>query len=101
MRFLGDVEEVEGVLAASDVAVLSSRSESRPYALLESAAAGLPIVGTDVPGIRGTVGPHQAPYLAPPGDAESLAEALIRLIADPALREALAARTDGVLWKLS
>jgi len=91
VRFLGDVEEIEGVLAASDVAVLSSRSESRPHALLESAAAGLPIAGTDVPGIRGTVGAHQAPYLAPPGDADRLAEVLIQLISDPALRAELGA----------
>ena len=89
VRFLGDIDAVAGVLAASDVAVLSSRSESRPHALLESAAAGLPIAGTDVPGIRGTVGVHQAPYLAPPGNAEELARILVALMSDAALREAL------------
>ena len=89
VRFLGDVDTVDGVLAASDVAVLSSRSESRPHALLESAAVGLPIAGTDVPGIRGTVGVHQAPFLAPPGDAKELARILIALISDSALRERL------------
>ena len=68
VRFLGDIDAVAGVLAASDVAVLSSRSESRPHALLESAAAGLPIASTNVPGIREGVGVHQAPYLAPPGE---------------------------------
>lgn len=89
VRFLGDVEDVEGVLAASDVAVLSSRSESRPHALLESAAAGLPIAATDVPGISGPLGAHQAPYLVPPGDAGRLATVLIQLISNSALREAL------------
>ena len=89
VRFLGDVEDVEAVLAASDVAVLTSLSESRPHALLESAAAGLPIAATDVPGISGPLGAHQAPYLVPPGDAERLALVLSQLLSDPALREAL------------
>lgn len=89
VRFLGEVEEVDGVLAASDVAVLSSRSESRPHALLESAAAGLPIAATDVPGISGEVGAHQVPFLFPPGDAERLAESLVQLISSPQLRETL------------
>ena len=89
VRFLGDVEDVEAVLAASDVAVLSSRSESRPHALLESAAAGLPIAATDAPGIRAALGGHQAPYLAPPGDADTLAQLLTRLISDPDLRTTL------------
>ena len=89
VRFLGDVKDVEGLLAASDVSVLTSRSESRPNALLESAAAGLPLAGTDVPGIRETVREHQAPYLAPPGDATRLAEILVLLLSDPALRTQL------------
>lgn len=89
VRFLGDAEDVEAVLAASDIAVLSSRSESRPHALLESAAAGLPIAGTDVPGIRAAVGAHQFPYLAPTGDANALAQALVRLISDQELRAEL------------
>ena len=89
VRFLDDVEDVDGVLAASDVAVLSSRSESRPHALLESAAAGLPFVATDVPGIREAVGAHQTPYLAPPEDAARLAQVLVELISQPALRTEL------------
>ena len=89
VRFLDDVEDVDGILAASDVAVLSSRSESRPHALLESAAAGLPLVATDVPGIRETVGAHQTPYLAPPDDPARLAEVLVELISQPALRTEL------------
>lgn len=89
VRFLGEVEDVEGMLAASDVAVLSSRSESRPHALLESAAAGLPIAATNVPGISGEVGAHQVPYLFPPGNADRLAAVLVQLISNPPLREAL------------
>src|SRR5439155_2520583 len=89
VRFLGDVEDVAGLLAASDVAVLSSPSESRPHAVLEAAAAGLPIVATDIPGIREALGQHQHAHLAPVGDAERLAENLVQLISQPALRAEL------------
>jgi glycosyltransferase involved in cell wall biosynthesis len=89
VRFLEDVEDVSGLLAASDIGVLSSRSESAPNALLESMAAGLPVVGTDVPGIREILPSEQTASLAPPRDAEALAAALLELISDPATRARL------------
>jgi len=89
VRFLGDVVDVAGLLAASDVGVLSSPSESLPNALLESAAAGLPIVATDIPGVREAVGNHQFEFLAPAGDAGGFAAALVQLIANPILRAKL------------
>ena len=62
------------VLAASDVAALSSRSESRPHALSGERGCGpCPSSATDVPGIRvDALGEHQAPYLAPPEDPARL-----------------------------
>jgi glycosyltransferase involved in cell wall biosynthesis len=89
VRFLEDVVDVSALLAASDIGVLSSQSESAPNALLESMAAGLPVVGTDVPGIKEILPPEQFSSLAPPRDAEALAAALMRLIADPNAREGL------------
>jgi glycosyltransferase involved in cell wall biosynthesis len=89
VRFLEDVVDVSALLAASDIGVLSSQSESAPNALLESMAAGLPVVGTDVPGIKEILPPEQFSSLAPPRDAEALAAALMRLIADPNAREDL------------
>ena len=89
VRFLEDVVDVAGLLAASDIGVLSSQSESAPNALLESMAAGLPVVGTDVPGIREILPSEQSASLAPPRDVEALAAALVQLIADPATRDRL------------
>jgi glycosyltransferase involved in cell wall biosynthesis len=89
VRFLEDVVDVSGLLAASDIGVLSSQSESAPNALLESMAAGLPVVGTDVPGIREIVPSGQTGSLVPPRDAEALAAALLELILDPAARDRL------------
>ena len=86
VRFLGDVDDVSGLLAASDIGVLSSRSESAPRAVLECMAAGLPVAGTDVPGIREMIPRDDDSLLAGPGDADALARALLELIENPDLR---------------
>ncbi len=86
VRFVGDVEDVAGLLEASDVSVLSSPTEGCPNALLESMAAGLPVVGTGVPGIREALGDVDDGFLVPLGDARALAVALDRLSRDSDLR---------------
>jgi glycosyltransferase involved in cell wall biosynthesis len=48
-------------------------------------AAGLPVAGTDIGGIREVVGPAAAGFLAAPGDAETLGTVLTRLANDPQL----------------
>lgn len=85
VRFAGPVSDVSGLLSAADVSVFSSRSEGCPNAVLESMAAGLPVAGTDIPGIRDVVGATGAQFLAPAGDADSLANVLLKLAADPQL----------------
>jgi len=86
VRFVGDVEDVAGLLGASDVGVLNSPAEGCPNALLESMAAGLPVAGTDIPGIREVLGPVEEPFLVPAGDAEALGGVLARLSLDAELR---------------
>jgi glycosyltransferase involved in cell wall biosynthesis len=80
IQFLGDVEDVAGLLSASDLSVLSSRMEGCPNALLESMLAGVPVLGTDIPGIREAVGPENCGYLAPPGDSEALAGQMLAMM---------------------
>ncbi len=87
LQFLGPVDDVPALLSAVDLAILSSRSEGLPNAVLESMAAGLPVVGTDIPGIREAVGEEGAALLSPAGDPAALAERIVRLARDPALRE--------------
>jgi glycosyltransferase involved in cell wall biosynthesis len=86
VRFLGQVMDVAGLLAACDVAVLSSPREGMPNAVLEAMASGRPVAGTDNAGIRNAVGSAGAPFLAPPGDAAALAERILRLARNPTLR---------------
>jgi glycosyltransferase involved in cell wall biosynthesis len=85
VRFVGYVSDVSGLLGAADVSVFSSRSEGCPNAVLESMAAGLPVAGTDIEGIREVVGPTGAQFLTPAGDADSLAGVLLKLAKDPEL----------------
>jgi glycosyltransferase involved in cell wall biosynthesis len=89
VSFAGDVEDVAGLLAASDVGVLSAPTvgaEGCSNAVLEMMGSGLPVAASDVPGIREVLGPDAGALLVPPGDADRLGSALGRLCADHALR---------------
>jgi glycosyltransferase involved in cell wall biosynthesis len=63
--------------------IVPSRAESLPYIVLEAAAAGVPLLATDVGGIPEIFGP-QRPRLLPAGDAAKLADAIRAALADPA-----------------
>ncbi len=87
VRFLGRVA-AEVALPAFDALALTSRYEGFPYVLLEALAAGVPVVATRVGGAALALG--EAGALVAPGDAETLARELARLLADPSLRRARA-----------
>jgi len=52
VRFLGQVDDISGLLTAVDVGVLSSLSEGQSNAILEYMYAGLPIIASDLPSTR-------------------------------------------------
>lgn len=85
VRFLGHVTDVQGLLAAADVGVHSSRAEGLPNGVLECMGARLPVVGTDIPGIQEALGPGGALHLSAPGDFEGLAEHILALFSNPEL----------------
>jgi glycosyltransferase involved in cell wall biosynthesis len=89
VRFLGPIDDVSGLLSAVDLGVFSSRSEGSPNGVLECMAAGLPVVGTDEPGIREVLGPDGNALLAPPGDTNELAALILDLVSDPQSRARL------------
>jgi glycosyltransferase involved in cell wall biosynthesis len=63
--------------------VIPSRAESLPYVVLEAAAAGLPIIGTDVGGMSEILG-AQAEQLIPPDDVNALVSAITEAVDNPA-----------------
>lgn len=79
----GPVNDVESLLLASDIGVLSSISEGLPVSLLEYGLAGLPVVVTDVGECASVVGHGKFGKLVPPQDPEAMAKELESLITDP------------------
>lgn len=81
--------ELQALYRDAHALVHVSHTEGLPQVLYEAHAAGLPIVGTDVGGVRVALSDGRAGLLVPPADAHAVATALERLRDDPALRAAL------------
>lgn len=90
--FAGFRGDMPAVMAALDILVLpSTDTEVLPLVLMEAMAAGNPVVATQVGSVPEIVEGGVNGLLVPPGDADALAAALSRLIAEPDLRGRLAA----------
>jgi glycosyltransferase involved in cell wall biosynthesis/GT2 family glycosyltransferase len=87
VRFEGIRFDVDQLLRASDIFVLPSLREGLPLALLDAMAAGTAVVATAVGGIREILVNEQNGLVVPPADASLLSRALLRLLADEALRK--------------
>ena len=82
----GEVADVQARLRDADVFVLSSRSEGLPISVLEAMSAGLPVVASDVGGLKELVEQGISGTLVPPGDPKELARSLAELLDDPGRR---------------
>jgi glycosyltransferase involved in cell wall biosynthesis len=87
----GPTDDVAKVWRENHLAMLLSYREGLPKALVEAAAAGRPIVASDVTGCREVVRDGVEGLLVPLGDGEAAARALVRLAGDAALRARLGA----------
>jgi len=90
VRFLGHRTDVADLLAACDVAVVTSDWEARQLFAQEALRAGRPLVATAVGGVPGLVG--DGARLVPAGDPAAVATAVGTLLADPDAAGQLAAR---------
>ncbi|HTU91284.1 MAG TPA: glycosyltransferase [Gemmataceae bacterium] len=95
----GRMADVPGFLAGLDVAVLCSHAEGMSNALLEYMAAGRAIVSTHVGATPELIADGVHGLLVPPGDAEKLAEAIGRLLADRELAQRLSAAARKRAWE--
>lgn len=87
--FLGWQPSLVPAYEAADVVCLPTYREGLPSTLLEGAACGRPLVTTDVPGPRDVVVHEETGLLVPPRSPTALADALQRVLTDPALAERL------------
>ncbi|GJD21810.1 glycosyl transferase, group 1 family protein [Rivularia sp. IAM M-261] len=86
VKGLGYLTDLREFYAACDALTLPSKHEGFPYCLLEAAAAGKALIGTDIPGIRCAIKHNQTGLLIPFGNEEALAETIIQFASDPVLR---------------
>ena len=89
LMFTGLRRDVPDVLAAMDVAVLSSDHEGSPLSVMEYMEAARPVVATNVGGIPDLVVDGVTGILVPPRDPTALAAAISGLLDDPDLRRRL------------
>jgi glycosyltransferase involved in cell wall biosynthesis len=90
VRFVGRQPEVRDWLALADVTVLPSFHEGLPLAVIESLAAGRPVVATAVDGTPEVVRDGKTGLTVPAGDPGRLAEAVNRTLGDPLRARAMA-----------
>ncbi len=82
VRFLGRQGEVAPLLAISDLFLFPSLSESFGVAAAEAMACGLPVIASDVGGLREVVVDGVTGYLLPPEDGEGMAARAVALLRD-------------------
>jgi sugar transferase (PEP-CTERM/EpsH1 system associated) len=86
VRFAGVRQDIPKLLQLCDVYVNSSLFEGMSNTILESMAAGRPVVATAVGGNPEIVQDGVTGYLVPPGQEEPMAALMGRLLSDPSLR---------------
>ena len=98
VTLLGHRDDLGSLLAAADLALLTSTWEARALVAQEALLAGLPLVSTRVGGIEELVG--DAALLVAPGDVPATVQALRALLQHPARAAALAAdgRRRAATW---
>jgi glycosyltransferase involved in cell wall biosynthesis len=99
VQFLGRIEpdRMPQVYADHDVYVQSPDIDNMPLSVLEAFASGLPVVSTDVGGIRTILEHDVHGLLAPPGDDNRLAHLVVRMLEHPDQARAMARAAHATL----
>lgn len=86
VQVLGHTSDIAEAFDGANIVVLPSYREGFPKVLIEAAAASRAVVTTDVPGCRDAVVPNETALLCRVKDANDLAEKIVQLLDDEALR---------------
>jgi glycosyltransferase involved in cell wall biosynthesis len=89
VHFLGPTDAPLAALRGAALFVMPSWRESFPYVVLEAMSAGLPIVSTDVGGVREAIADGRDGMLVAPGDPAALGRAMVTMLDDANLRTRL------------
>jgi len=89
VRFMGERKDARRLCAGFDIFLLTSHREGMPNAVLEAMAAGIPCISTAVGGARDVILDGVTGFLVRPGDAEAIAQFVIRLAESSELRRQL------------
>lgn len=89
VSFQGSVTDIAGLLATAQAFTLASDHEGFPLSVLEAMRAGLPIIASDLPGIREQLEDGKHGLLVNHHDESALSAAFERLAGEPALRASL------------
>lgn len=84
-----DRDQMADLLRSSHVALNPSLADNMPNSVLEALASGVPVVSTRVGGVPYIVADEQTALLVPPGNEQAMAQAVLRLLDDPALSQRL------------
>ncbi len=90
VKFLGLRNNVHSLMKHWDIFVLPSLWEGFPTVIMEAMIAGVPVIATDIPGTNELVIDNQTGILVPPGDVQTLTNAIIKLFHRPDLQRDLA-----------
>lgn len=92
IEWLGHVDNIERVIATSDIVVLPSHGgEGVPKILIEAAAMAKPLIATDVPGCRDVIESGVTGFLVPAKESAPLASAIEKLLENSELRYSMGA----------
>ena len=92
VHFLGTRSDIPELLNLFEVNLLTSHNEANPVSILEAMSTGTPTVATDVGSVAMSVVEGKTGYLAPPGDAQKMAQRVVQLLSAPLERQALGDR---------
>ena len=93
---LGYRSDIPKLLNVMDIFCLTSLKEGMPISLIEAMAAGLPVVGTNVEGIRDVIYHNKNGYLVELDDIDGLEKALLTLLVDETLRCEFGKESEGM-----